>query len=115
MGRLGRGAHGVTTSGAGAGSSGPRFVFFPAVSCATVFWYDGFREEEESFVARGKRQPKAETVERALQALRQAKASLEIENMRLPDGAEQLIADRLLGRMSERDFLRRALELAGRD
>jgi len=66
-------------------------------------------------VARGKRQPKVETVERALQALRQAKASLEIENMRLPDGAEQLIADRLLGRMSERDFLRRALELAGRD
>lgn|GEM_PF-701166 len=66
-------------------------------------------------MARGKRQPKAETVERALQALRQAKASLEIENMRLPDGAEQLIADRLLGRMSERDFLRRALELAGRD
>ncbi|PDO09466.1 MAG: hypothetical protein BLM47_12375 [Candidatus Reconcilbacillus cellulovorans] len=66
-------------------------------------------------MARGKRQPKVETVERALQALRQAKASLEIENMRLPDGAEQLIADRLLGRMSERDFLRRALELAGRD
>lgn len=47
-------------------------------------------------------------------AFRNAKASLEIEGQTLPEGGEELILNRVRGKISEQDFLKQALDIAKR-
>ena len=51
-------------------------------------------------------------MDRISKAINEAKASLEIEGMFLPEGAEPLIEKRLRGEMSQEEFVQKAMELA---
>lgn len=58
---------------------------------------------------------KAQVDEKLEYAFRNAKASLEIEGQTLPENGEELIMARVRGKISEEEFLKKALEIAKRE
>ena len=48
-------------------------------------------------------------------AMANAKASIEIEGLRITKKSEDLVYERLIGNISEEEFLKRALEMASRE
>jgi hypothetical protein len=48
-------------------------------------------------------------------AMANAKASIEIEGLKITKRSEDLVYERLIGNISEEEFLKRALEIARRE
>jgi hypothetical protein len=48
-------------------------------------------------------------------AMANAKASIEIEGLKITKKSEDLVYERLIGNISEEEFLKRALEIARRE